>query len=104
LNLNFSGKSVKYIASDERTTEDIAKALGEAVGKPGIPWVVFKNEQSLQGMLDAGLTPAMAEAYTQMGQSINSGLLQEDYWKHRPTLGKLKLEEFAKRFAAVYQQ
>jgi uncharacterized protein YbjT (DUF2867 family) len=104
LNLNFSGKSVKYIASDERTTEDIAKALGEAVGKPGTPWIVFKNEQSLQGMLDAGLTPAMAEAYTQMGQSINSGLLQEDYWKHRPTLGKLKLEEFAKRFAAVYQQ
>jgi uncharacterized protein YbjT (DUF2867 family) len=104
LNLNFSGQSVKYIASDERTTEDIAKALGEAVGKPGTPWVVFKNEQSLQGMIDAGLTPAMAEAYTQMGQSINSGLLQEDYWKHKPAPGKLKLEEFAKRFAAVYNE
>jgi uncharacterized protein YbjT (DUF2867 family) len=102
LNLNFSGHKIQYIASDERTTDDIAKVLGEAIGKPGTPWVVFKDEQSLQGMLDAGLTPTMAEAYTQMGQSIHKGLIQEDYWKHKPVLGKVKLEEFAKRFAGVY--
>jgi uncharacterized protein YbjT (DUF2867 family) len=104
INLNFSGQSVKYIASDERTTDEIAKALGDAIGKPGTPWVVFTDEQSLQGMLDAGLTPTLSEAYTQMGQSIHKGLIQEDYWKHKPALGKLKLEEFAKRFAAAYQQ
>ena len=102
LNLNFSGKSVKYIASDERTGDEIAKILGEAIGKPGTPWIVFKDEQSLQGMLDVGLPPTLAEAYTQMGHSINNGLIQEDYWKHKPTLGKLKLEAFAKRFAKAY--
>lgn len=104
LNLNFLGHTIRYIASDERTTNEIAKLLGDAIGKQGIPWVVFSDDQSLQGMLDGGLTPTMAESYTQMGKSMHDGFLQEDYWKHRPVLGKLKMEEFAKRFAVVYNQ
>jgi hypothetical protein len=29
--------------------------------------------------------------------------MQEDYWKNKPsTLGKVKLEDFAKEFIAVY--
>ena len=104
LNLNFTGQSIKYIANDERTTEEIAKVLGEAIGKPGTSWVVFSDEQSLQGMLDAGLPETIAKEYTQMGQSINNGLMQEDYWKNKPVLGKMKLEDFAKAFAAVYNK
>jgi uncharacterized protein YbjT (DUF2867 family) len=104
LNLNFTGRSIKYIANDERTGDEIAAVLGEAIGKPGTPWVVFTDEQSRQGMLDAGLSPTMAEAYTQMGKSINDGRIQEDYWKNKPAFGKMKLEDFAKRFAKLYEQ
>jgi uncharacterized protein YbjT (DUF2867 family) len=104
LKLDFTGHSVKYIANDERTGDEIARVFGDAIGKPGTPWVVFSDEQSYQGMLDAGLSPTMAEAYTQMGKSINDGRIQEDYWKNKPTPGKMKLEDFAKRFATVYAQ
>lgn len=104
LNLNFTGHSIKYIANDERTTEEIAKVLGEAIGKPGTPWVVFSDAQSLQGMLDAGLPETIAQEYTQMGKSINNGLMQADYWKNKPSLGKMKLEDFAKAFATVYNK
>jgi uncharacterized protein YbjT (DUF2867 family) len=104
LKLDFTGHSIKYIANDERTGDEIAGVLGEAIGKPGTPWVVFTDEQSYQGMLDAGLSPTIAEAYTQMGKGINDGRIQEDYWKNKPTLGRMKLEDFAKRFATVYAQ
>jgi len=104
LDLDFTGNSVIYISGDEVHPKELAKVLGEAVGKENLPWITFTDEQSRQGMLDAGLSPGFAELYIQMGQKIKSGELLKDYWKHRPeTLGKYKLEDFAKSFAVAYQ-
>lgn len=102
LNLNFTGHSIRYIASDEREPAEIAAVLSNAIGKPGIPWVTFTDEQSLEGMLQAGLVPTVAQAYTDMGKAIRTGLLQADYWKNKPELGHVKLEDFAKEFAGAY--
>jgi uncharacterized protein YbjT (DUF2867 family) len=101
--LSFTGHTVRYIASDERKPQEIAAVLSDAIGKPGIPWVTFSDEQSLQGMTGAGLSNAIAEGYTTMGAAIRNGSIQEDYWKNKPSvMGKIKLEEFAKEFAAAY--
>ncbi len=101
--LQFTGHTVEYIASDERGTDEIAAVLSAAIGKPGIPWVVFSDEQSLQGMLQAGLSATIAEGYNALGAGIRSGAVQEDYLKNRPALfGKVKLEDFAKAFAAAF--
>jgi uncharacterized protein YbjT (DUF2867 family) len=102
LALNFSGFSVRYVASDEKTSAEIADALSNAINKPGIPWVVFSDDQSLEGMRQAGLKETMAEAYTTMGRAMREGKLQEDYRKNLPELGKIKLNDFAKEFAAVF--
>jgi len=102
LQLSFTGFSTQYIASDEVSFDELAKALGEAIGKPGTPWVTFTDEQALQGMLGAGLDAKIANGYATMGASIRSGAIQEDYWKNKPTLGQYKLADFAKAFAAVY--
>jgi uncharacterized protein YbjT (DUF2867 family) len=105
LHLNFKGHSIQYIANDERTVNEIASVVGAAIDKSNTPWVTFSNEQALQGMLSSGLPETIANGYIQMGKSIHNGLLQEDYWKNKPTnLGSLKLEDFAKQFAAVYHQ
>jgi len=103
LKLNFNGFNTQYIASDERETSEIASILGTAIDKPNLSWVVFNDEQNLQGLLGAGLSNTIAEGYTQMGKSIREGLIQADYWKNRPSLGKLKLEAFAERFALAYK-
>jgi len=100
--LQFKGHTIQYIASDERTTDEIATVLGSAIGKSGTPWVVFSDEQSQDGMLKAGIPPGLAKSYTQMGHSINNGSIQEDYWKHKPQLGHSKLEDFAKEFAIAF--
>ena len=102
LALNFTGFSVRYIAGDEKTSAEIAEALSKAIGKPGIPWVEFSDAQSLEGMKQAGLKETMAEGYTMMGRALREGKMQEDYWKHQPALGKIKLEDFTKEFAVAF--
>ncbi len=102
--LSFSGSSVRYIASDERTGTEIAAVLGAAIGNPSLPWVEFTDEQNLQGMLMAGLPAEVAENYTEMGRALRDGSMPEDFRKHHVMNGKVKLEDFAKVFAQVYHQ
>ena len=102
--LNFTGHSVRYIASDEVTTDKIAAVFGKAIGKPDLKWIVFSDEDALNGMIQAGLPEEIAKNYQEMNHSLQSGKMAEDYWKNHPaTLQKTKLEDFAKIFAAAYK-
>jgi len=102
LKLDFRGSSVRYIASDEVGTDAIAAAVGKALGKPELPWVTFPDDQAKAGMVQAGLTEDLADNYIEMGHAMGSGVAFTEYWKNRPVLGKVKLEDFAKTFAAAY--
>ncbi|MCD0471879.1 NAD(P)H-binding protein [Flavobacterium sp. JAS] len=98
-----TGKNVRYIISDVRTPNEVAKVLGLAIGKPELPWVEFTDEQSLGGMKQAGLPDEMAGLYTEMGAGLRSGKIQEDFLSHKISVdGKTKLEDFAKEFAASF--
>lgn len=99
--LDFKGYSIQYIASDERHPNEIAEVLSKAANKPA-PWVTFTDEQSLQGMLQANLPATIANGYVELGASLRSGKAQEDYWKNKPLLGRVKLEDFAKEFVGAY--
>ena len=47
---------------------------------------------------------ARAAGIVEMNAAIHSGLLDEDYYRNRPVLGKVKLVDFAREFATVYNQ
>ncbi len=103
LNLSFTGKTNNYIASDERKAKEVASVIGNAIGKPELPWINFPDEQALGGMLQAGLSNEIASNFVEMGTALRSGEMIADYHKNRPaTFGKIKLEDFAKTFAAAY--
>ena len=103
--LSFKGKSIRYIASDEKTTNEVASILGKAIGKPELPWVNFKDEETLGGMLQAGVPEEIAKNYAEMGAAMRSGEMDSDYLKNKPSVfGKTKFEAFAPVFAAVYAQ
>lgn len=105
LALSFSGKSYCYIMSDEKTTHEVAAILGKAIGKPELPWVNFKDEETLGGMVQAGVPEEVARNYAEMGSAIRSGEMISDYLKEKPAeLRKTKLEDWAPVFAAVYAQ
>jgi len=99
----FDGRSVHYVASEELSPNEVAKILGEAIGKPDLKWMVVSDEQQLNGMLAAGMNPSIAKGLVEMNASRRNGLY-EDYYRNRPALGKTKLAAFAKEFAAVYHQ
>ena len=96
----FTGKSVRYITSDERSTSEVAAVLGAAIGKPDLKWVQFTDEQALDGMLQAGLPAPISRSFIEMNNAVGSGILWKDYdaLGNKPT-GKVKLEDFAKEFA-----
>jgi uncharacterized protein YbjT (DUF2867 family) len=99
------GRKVVYAASDERTCSEIASAIGKAIGKPDLKWTTVSNEEMQSAMEARGLTPSVAANMTEMFEACHTGLLNEDYLLHRPkTLGKIKLEDFAKEFAAAYSK
>lgn len=100
-----TGKKIKYVASDERTCNEIAHILGETIGKPDLKWTTITNEQMQSGMEANGLPAPVAANLVEMFGAIHSGLLHEDYDLHQPeAMGKVKIEDFAKEFAAAYNQ
>jgi uncharacterized protein YbjT (DUF2867 family) len=98
----FDGRSVHYIASEEHSPNEIAKVIGEAIGKPDLKWLVIPDEQMLSNMLAGGMNEWIAKGFIEMQAAQRSGSLYEDYYRNKPTLGKVKLVDFAQEFAKVY--
>ncbi len=100
----FNGRTIRYIASEEMTFNEVAKILGEAIGKPYLKWGKISDKQLLSAMKGMGMNGEVAQGFVEMqasGGSANS-LLYEDYYRHRPALGKTKLKAYAKEFAKAY--
>lgn len=98
----FAGRKIRYVASEELTGEETANILGEAMGKPDLKWVLVTDEQSLAGLVGIGFNKNIAAGLVEMYAGLQSGLLSEDYYRNRPAvMGKVKLKDFAKEFAAA---
>jgi uncharacterized protein YbjT (DUF2867 family) len=97
-----TGHTVRYVASEEMSCQQAARILGTAIGKPDLPWVTITDQQMQQGLQLAGLPPQLAASIVTMQAGIHSGVVVEQYRRHRPVLGQVKLINFAKEFAAAY--
>ncbi|HEY4197681.1 MAG TPA: NAD(P)H-binding protein [Mucilaginibacter sp.] len=100
----FTGRTVRYIISDEVSPNEVAGILGEAIGKPGLKWTVISDEQMVNGMIVAGMNPNIAKGMVEMNASRANGILYEDYNRKKPTPGNVKLTDFAKEFVVVFNQ
>ncbi|UYQ93865.1 NAD(P)H-binding protein [Chitinophaga horti] len=98
-----NGKNVRYVVSEVRQPAEVAAAVGTAIGNPALQWVEFTNEQSLQGMTQAGVPQEIAALYTELGAALHDGRLNGDFIKSgSPLAGKVKLEAFAQEFAGKF--
>lgn len=100
----FTGRKVRYIASDEISCDEIATILGTAIGKPDLKWMVVPDEQVLAGMKAMGMNAQIAEGLVTMNAAILEGSLYEDYYRNRPVLSNTKIVDYAPEFAAAYNQ
>jgi uncharacterized protein YbjT (DUF2867 family) len=96
---------VRYVVSDERTCNEVALVLGKAIGKPDLKWLTFTNEQTRESMEKKGMPKQLVALLVEMFAGIHSGVLHENYELNKPTeMGKVKIEDFAKDFASVFNQ
>ncbi|RYE22754.1 MAG: NAD-dependent dehydratase, partial [Sphingobacteriaceae bacterium] len=100
----FEGRKVRYVASQELSGNETASILGEAIGKPDLKWVLATDEQTLDGLKSIGMNPKVAAGLVEMYAALHSGLLAEDYNQNKPVFGKVKLTDYAKEFAAVFNR
>lgn len=98
----FGGKTVRYVASDEVSPNEVANAIGEAIGKPNLQWNVISDEQLLNNWLSIGFNEQVARGFIEVQKNQGNGLLYKDYYKNQPVLGKVKLADFAREFAEAY--
>lgn len=97
------GKKVRYVASEELTGHETAKILGEAIGRPDLKWELISDEETLNGLISAGMQPKIANGLVEMYAALYNGTLAQDYLKNKPAvLGKTKLTDYAEEFAAIY--
>jgi uncharacterized protein YbjT (DUF2867 family) len=100
-----TGRHIRYVNSDECTANEIASVLGAAIGKPDLKWSIITSEQMQKGMEARGLPTILAANLVEMYECVHTGKLAEDYHLHEPAvMGKVKLADFAKDFAATYKQ
>jgi uncharacterized protein YbjT (DUF2867 family) len=102
LNLAFTGHTIRYIVGEETTGARIAETIGKAINKPNLQWIVFTDEQNLEGAKQAGLNEEVAKNYTEMGSAMRTGEMNEEYDKNKPPFSRTKLEDFAKEFAKTF--
>lgn len=100
-----SGRKVRYVASDELTCQEVARILGQAIGKPDLKWIVIPAQEMLSRLQAAGMPPHMAASLVELQAGHHSGIIAEEYYLNRPAvLGKVKTADFAREFAAVFNQ
>ena len=98
----FEGRKIRYVASEELTGNEVATILGTAIGQPDLKWVAISDEQQLNGMSAIGMNAQVAKGLVEMNAARGSGELFEDYFRNKPTLGNVKLADFAKEFALAF--
>jgi len=98
------GRKVRYVASEQITCNEVASILGAAIGKPDLKWILIPDEQLQSGMEKAGVPESIASGLVEMQASMHKGIMYEDYYLNKPELGKIKLSNYAKEFAAMYNQ
>jgi len=73
----FNGRTVRYVASEELSCNEVAKILGEVIGKPYLKWGMISDKQLLDAMVKMGMNKGIAK-----GQHLYlpRNRLSANYW------------------------
>lgn len=97
-----SGRTVRYVASDALTGDQVAQILGEALQVPNLQWIRISDQAAFEGMVAGGLNPQRAKGLVEMNAARQDGSLFKDYFQNIPVLGGTKLRDYAVTLAEAY--
>jgi uncharacterized protein YbjT (DUF2867 family) len=98
------GKAYPITGSEAFTMSDVARILGDAVGRP-IQYVPVTDEAYAETMRKHGLSPELVGALLPFGAIVRSGSASEVLPTVRNVLGRepLTFKEWAQEFAPAFQ-
>jgi uncharacterized protein YbjT (DUF2867 family) len=101
----FEGYAVRELLGPRDYTHREATAiLGAAIGKPDLAYVEFSYEDFRNGLLGAGFSASVADAYVEMSVALNEGRIQRRVTRTASNATPTTLEEFAREvFVPAYQ-
>jgi uncharacterized protein YbjT (DUF2867 family) len=102
---DFSGTSTRELLGPRAyDMEEAARILGDAVGKPDLPYVQFEYEGARSAMVGMGVPEETAESYLEMYRAFNSGLVQPEEERSAANTTPTTLETWAEEvFAPAYR-
>ena len=69
---DFENQSVHYLLGPRNySMQEATTIIGQAIGRPELPYVPFSYEDAKKGMVGAGLSERMADLYNELTRSMN---------------------------------
>lgn len=100
----FAERKFRYVAGEELTCNEMAKMIGDAIGKPYLKWALISDKDMFSALKSFKLSDSRAQGVVEMQAAMHTGVLNEDYNLHKPVFGKVKFKDYVKDFAAVYHK
>jgi uncharacterized protein YbjT (DUF2867 family) len=102
LRLEFQGHVRRELHGPrDLTWNDITPVVGKAIGNPNLRYMQVPYEDANQGMVQAGLQPALAESYVEMYRAMNEKRLRPVEPRSARTTTATTIEAFVAEFAAA---
>ena len=101
----FTGSKVRYLLGPgDLTLDEATRILGEAIGKPGLKYVQFPEEDARKALAGAGMSESAVESMLEMERGFNQGMIRPTRERDAESTTPTTLGDFAKSvFAGAYQ-
>ncbi|NJD61937.1 MAG: hypothetical protein FIA93_04365 [Deltaproteobacteria bacterium] len=101
----FTGHTVRYLLGPrDLTMSDATRILGEAIGKPGLKYIQFPEEETRKAMAGMGMSRGAVDAMMEMDRSLSGGRIRPTQKRNSDNTTPTTLEEFAKTvFSSAYR-
>jgi len=100
---DFSGKNIQYLLGQrDLTYNEIAKVIGNAIGKPELAYVEFPFEGFKHALLEIGASESFADSMNTFISKMNEGKVLGDVKRNAENTTSTSIEEFAKTFAYIF--
>ena len=99
------GHSVRYLLGPrDLTLSEATRIIGEAIGKPDLPYLRFPEDETRKAMLGMGMSGSAVEALLEMERAFNDGRIRPTQERNASNTTPTTLEEFARSvFAQSYR-
>jgi uncharacterized protein YbjT (DUF2867 family) len=94
---HFRGHRIEDVFSERITYREITRIIGEKLDIPDLKFIQFSDEDSVKGMMSAGLSENLAKSYVEMAHALEKGLLTTTKQDPMKPNGMIRYKDFAEQ-------